>query len=123
MNSKQKGSYGVGTAIAYFTELGYVVSVPLNDSQDYDLVVDDGGLKKVQVKYTSQKAESGRYKVSLRSISGTSRKTYSTVADSGVDILFVVTELKEIYVIPKSEVTCKSNLTLDDGMRERYLVK
>lgn len=29
-------------AMAYFSKIGYTVSVPITDSQDYDLIVDNG---------------------------------------------------------------------------------
>ena len=49
--NKEKGNSGLGMAIAYFSTKGYTVSIPLNDTQDYDLVVEkDGHLKMVQVK-------------------------------------------------------------------------
>lgn len=38
--NKEKGNSGLGIAIAYFTTHGYTVSIPLNDTQDYDLVVE-----------------------------------------------------------------------------------
>lgn len=37
-SNKEKGNSGLGMAIAYFTTKGYTVSIPLNDTQDYDLV-------------------------------------------------------------------------------------
>lgn len=44
---KNIGNTGLSMAIAYFGSNGYTVSIPLNDTQDYDLVVDiDGKLKK-----------------------------------------------------------------------------
>lgn len=54
LNSRKEiGNAALSMAIAYFGSNGYVVSVPLNDTQDYDLVVDkDGKLQKVQVKGT-----------------------------------------------------------------------
>ena len=36
--NKEKGNSGLGMAIAYFTTNGYVVSIPLNDAQDYDFL-------------------------------------------------------------------------------------
>ena len=39
-NSKKQGDWGLGRAIAYFTLKEYTVSVPLTESQDYDLIVD-----------------------------------------------------------------------------------
>ena len=38
--NKQKGNSGLGIAIAYFSINGYTVLIPLNDTQDYDLVVE-----------------------------------------------------------------------------------
>ena len=38
--NKEKGNSALGIAIAYFSTNGYVVSIPLNDTQDYDLIVD-----------------------------------------------------------------------------------
>ena len=40
MNSNLKGNIALGQAIAYFTQQGYVVNIPLNDSQWYDLIID-----------------------------------------------------------------------------------
>ena len=52
--NKEKGNTGLGIAIAYYSSNGYTVSIPLNDTQDYDLIVDKSNvLKKVQVKTTS----------------------------------------------------------------------
>lgn len=66
--NKDKGNTGLGIAIAYYTSNGYTVSIPLNDTQDYDLIVDkDKELKKIQVKSTGCKTKYGNYQVSLRS--------------------------------------------------------
>lgn len=57
--------------MAYYAKLGWTVSVPVTDSQDYDLVVDNGTrLFKVQVKTTKSISPSGNYIVSLRTIGG-----------------------------------------------------
>lgn len=46
-SNKEKGNTGLGIAIAYYDSNGYTVSIPLNDTQDYDLIVDkDNNLKK-----------------------------------------------------------------------------
>ena len=39
-SNKQKGNAGLGIAVAYYSSNGYTVSIPLNDTQDYDLIVD-----------------------------------------------------------------------------------
>lgn len=45
--NKEKGNSGLGIAIAYYSSKGYTVAIPLNDTQDYDLVVD----KDEKIKY------------------------------------------------------------------------
>lgn len=66
--NKEKGNSGLGMAIAYFSTNGNVVSIPLNDTQDYDLVIEkDGKLDKVQVKATGCKTKNNIYQVSLKS--------------------------------------------------------
>lgn len=53
INSKKQGDIGMCYAMAYYAKLGWTVSIPVTDSQDYDLVVDNGTrLFKVQVKTT-----------------------------------------------------------------------
>lgn len=122
-NSKQKGNRAIGAAIAYYTSKLYTVSIPLNDSQDYDLVIDrEGILSKVQVKYTSQKTENGTYKVTLRSISGSSGKEYSTVKHSSSEYLFIYTELGYTLEIPVVELTQVSTITLTKEVMRKYSV-
>lgn len=95
-NTQAQGNVGMGQAIAYYTQKGYTVSIPLNDCQEYDLVVEyPDGLKKVQVKTTKHKAPSGKYVVNLRTMSGYKDKyTYKL---GSYDVLFVLTELGSTY--------------------------
>ena len=39
-----QGNFGLGAAIAYYTSQCIPISIPLNDTQGYDLVIDDGEL-------------------------------------------------------------------------------
>ena len=88
--NKDKGRVGLSMAIAYYGSLGCTVSIPLNDTQDYDLVIDDGTkLKKVQVKCTGYVTKHGVYSVSMKSCGGTRGKMYKTVQDTDIDTLFV----------------------------------
>ena len=114
LDSKRNiGNAGLSLAIAYFGAHGHTVSIPLNDTQEYDLIVDIGGkLNKVQVKTTNCVNENGSYLVSLRSISGTTRKAYKTVKDTNVDILFCVCGDGTMYSIPKSAVKNTSVMSL-----------
>lgn len=110
---KNIGNAGLSMAIAYFGANGYTVSIPLNDTQDYDLVVDiDGELKKVQVKATGYKQTDNAYQVQLRSVSGTTKQIYKTVKDTNVDYLFCLSEDKTMYLIPKQDIKNKNVLSL-----------
>lgn len=102
MNSKKKGDLGLGKAIAYYTTMGYSVSIPLTDSQDYDLVVEiDKELKKVQVKYTSYKPNKS-YVAYFAVRGGTAGKITKQAEDVDFDILFVTTDSGECWSIPRS---------------------
>ena len=120
--NKEKGNSSLGIAIAYYSSNGYVVSVPLNDTQDYDLVVDkEGVLKKIQVKSTACKTKYGNYQVALKSCGGTKGKTYKTVIETDVDELFILTEDLKMYVISIQQIENKSTLTICDKY-EKYRV-
>lgn len=121
--NKEKGRASLGIAIGYFSTNNYTVSIPLNDTQDYDLVVEkDGILKTVQVKSTSCKTKYNTYQVSLKSCGGTSGKTYKTLINSFSDLLFIVTDNIDIYIIPVSSIKNISTLNLCDKYLQ-YKVK
>ena len=111
--NKEKGNSSLGIAIAYYSSNGYTVSIPLNDTQDYDLIVDkDNILKKVQVKSSACKTKYGNYQVALKSCGGTKGKTYKTVKETNVDEVFILLENLEMYIIPIKELHNKSTLTI-----------
>lgn len=112
--NKERGNAGLSCAIAYFGMNGYTVSIPLNDTQDYDLIVDkDGLLQRVQVKSTSV-YRYGAYQVSLRSCGGTKGKPYKTVIQSEADLLFVLCGDGSMFLIPVSELSQSTTLALRD---------
>ena len=107
-----QGNVGLGKAIAHFTQKGYVISIPLNDSQDYDLIVEyEGNLHKVQVKTVYAKSTSGFYRVELRT--RTSRGTDKNFGDSNSEFLFILTDCGDSYLIPVAEIVAKTALTLN----------
>ncbi len=111
--TKLKGNIALGRAIAYYTAKGCIVSLPLNDSQEYDLIVDDGELLwKVDVKYTSIKTKDGTYKLGLRTTGGNQSFHTSKHFDSTkVDFIFVLCDDGTMYGIPSIELP-KSEVTL-----------
>jgi hypothetical protein len=108
--TKGQGNVGVAAAILYFAKQGCTVSVPLNDSQDYDLVVDlNNELKKVQVKTTKYKSEYGVYQVSVKSAGGTNGGIYGRVCDGSADLLYVLCQDSTQYLIPREFFKDKRN--------------
>lgn len=123
-SNKDKGRAGLSYAIAYFGSNGYTVSIPLNDTQDYDLIIDkDNLLQKVQVKATASLSENGKYKCSLRTISGTSRQTIGTVKESSADLLFCLTEDGTMYLIPTKDINSSSSITLSTEPPSKFANK
>ena len=114
--NKNKGRAGISMAIAYYGSNGYTVLLPLDDTQDYDLVVEkDNIFQKVQVKATGQLAPSGKFVVSLRNFGGTNGSCYGRVINSSADLLFVCTEAGRIYEYRVCELTQTNALTLQDN--------
>lgn len=106
MNSNLKGNIALGQAIAHFTNNGYIVSLPLNDSQKYDLVIEkENVFSTVQVKYTSEKSKNGKsYICTLKTTSGTSRKKIYSLTDTNIDLLFCFCENCEKFLIPIKDI-------------------
>ncbi len=101
-SSKEQGNVAVSAAIYYYSRIKATVSIPLNDSQDYDLIVDiSNKLYKVQVKSTRCRSPSGTFRVDLRNTGGTSGKVSSRVKDGSSDYLFILTQDGVCYFIPK----------------------
>jgi hypothetical protein len=122
-NPRRQGEIGLGAAIAWFTGNGYLVSVPLCDNQPYDLVVDRGGrLLKVQVKTTTARSPRRRHVVDLRTNGGNQSRHTSKPFDPGTcDLLFVLTDSNELYLVPTVEIGCRASVTL--GVKyDRHLV-
>lgn len=121
-SNKEKGNTGLGIAIAYYSANGYTVSIPLNDTQDYDFIVDkDNILKKIQVKATSCKTKYNKYQVALKSCGGTKGGTYKTVVDTNIDEVFIVTDSLELFRIPIEVIKNKATLNLCEKY-EKYKI-
>ena len=113
-NSKVQGTIGLGIAVATMVKRNYIVSLPLNDSQEYDFIFDDMfKLNRVSVKTTSFKNKSGYYNFNLSTKGG--NRTYNTVKkfdNTKCEYIFVVTGDETKYLIPSSEIASKNCMTL-----------
>lgn len=124
MNTKQKGDMGLGSAIAYFTRQNYTVMVPLTDSQDYDLVVDekDGNLYRVQVKYTNWQPNKTAYQVGFTIKGGTKGGIWKKASEVVFDKIFVLTGDGHTYYIPRSKIEGGCINLRPDGKYKEFLV-
>jgi len=115
-NSKVKGSVGVGHAIAYFTRIGKTVAIPLNDSQSYDLIVDlDGALYRVQVKTSTTGS------IALRTTGGNqSFNTAKLFNHKSCDLVYGLLETGDSWLIPTSDFTNTTTITLTDKKYNKY---
>ena len=87
----------------------YTVSIPLNDTQDYDLLVDDNErILKISVKATSQRSPYGVSIVNLRNMGGTNGAVYGREKDKSNDYVFIINELEEKWLLPKEVLTSNS---------------
>ena len=112
----------MGDAIAYLSRIG-TVSIPLTDSQDYDLIAEiDDRLYKVQVKTTQYKSKYGIYKANL-SVKGGNRSfnTIKKFDNTKVDYVYVMTSEGKSYFIPTSSIVAKGQLSLSKE-NDKYLI-
>ena len=108
INRKTIGRIGLSMAINYFTINGYTISIPINDTQWYDIVVEKDGLfQTVQCKATSGDV------IDFRSTGGTKGIEYDNLLNhSELDYLFCVNGNLEMWLIPIKDITTTKQITL-----------
>ena len=117
INSKKQGDVGMCYAIAYYSKLGWTVSIPITDSQDYDLLVEntDNDILKVQVKTSRYLTEGGTYQVSLKTCGGNkSGQTIKKMDKNYIDLVFVLVDDGSCYSIPTERIESSGSMNLGD---------
>ena len=101
---------GLSMAINYFTIQGYTISLPINDTQWYDLIIEkDNQFFTVQCKATQTENDS----IDLRSTGGTKGSVYDNVLNhSKLDYLFCVNKDLKMWLIPVKDITTSKQITL-----------
>lgn len=112
---------GMGAAIAYYTSIGWCVSIPLTDSEDYDLVVDNGSLLKVQVKTTNYINPEGRYVAHLVTCGGNQSFHTRKIFSQKEGFLFIVDGSGKWYNIP-CEIGLPTNSITLGAKYDEYIV-
>ena len=101
MDRKQIGRIGMAFAIAHFTKEGYTISLPMNDTQWYDLIVEkDGIFETVQCKATQTASNT----IDLRSTGGTNGGVYDHVLQHTIHYLFCVDKELNCFNIPVHDI-------------------
>jgi hypothetical protein len=113
-NPREQGLLGLTDAIAFFGSRGWPVSLPLIDSQPYDLIADDGDtLHRVQVKTTTYRSPYGVFVVSLATRGGNrSFNTSRPFEARSCDMLYVLVDDGNRYLIPTAEISARTTLHL-----------
>jgi hypothetical protein len=115
-NSKKQGDAGLGQAIAYFTMKGYDIALPLTDSADWDLIVEmEDGLKRVQVKTSSQISKTGvmMFNCDVKGGNQSFNKPAKTIQQQQWEFIFLhhlVTNKQAL--IPKEVLVTKGQINL-----------
>ena len=105
---KQIGRVGLSMAVNYFTINGYTVSLPINDTQWYDLIIEkDDYFQTVQCKATATEDST----IDFRCTGGTSGGVYDNALEHPIDILFCVNKDYKCWVIPTQDM-------LDAGVKK-----
>lgn len=106
LTRKQIGRLGLSSAINYFTINGYTISLPINDTQWYDLIVEkDNVFQTVQCKATNTEDNT----ISLRSFGGTKGSEIDNVLNHPVDLLFCVDGKLNMWNIPVDDIRKSKN--------------
>lgn len=107
MTNREIGRIGLSMAINYFTLQGYTISLPLNDTQWYDMVVEkDKKFYIIQCKATMTEDDS----ISLKSCGGTNGSIYDNIIDHPeLDYLFCVNKDLNCWLIPVKDIIKAGN--------------
>ena len=105
--NKDKGRMGLAMAISYFTSQGYTISLPLNDTQWYDMIIEKNGkFETVQCKFTGSKNN----EINLKPCGGTKGSIYDSIFNhSELDYLFCGDVYGNMYNIPIKDIVEAGN--------------
>jgi len=119
-----QGNIGLGKAIEYFTSHQIPISIPLNDTQPYDLVVElNNELKRISVKTSNNKTQYNTYVVNLRNCGGSSGKNKNRPFNNNTcDYVFVLTGDNKTYFIPSNKIDNVNSINIGKKYTEYEVV-
>lgn len=126
MYQSLQGNLGLGKAIEYFVSIGVTVSIPLNDTQSYDLVVDiENKLYKVSVKTGRRSNNNKSFYVQLRNTGGGRANNIRQVPfnKNNCDYIFIYTIDENLYLIPSKKIENSNSIVVSPNNKwSKYLV-
>lgn len=119
-----QGNLGLGKAIEYFTSQSIPVSIPLNDTQKYDIIADfNGKLQRISIKTSRYKKSENSYEVMLKNTGGSSGNNKIRLFNNqDCDYIFIYTANEELYLIPSKEIQATNSICVGNKYNE-YKVK
>lgn len=119
-----QGNLGLGKAIEYFTSQNIPVSIPLNDTQKYDIIADfNGKLQRISIKTSRYKKSENSYEVMLKNTGGSSGNNKIRLFNNqDCDYIFIYTANEELYLIPSKEIQATNSICVGNKYNE-YKVK
>lgn len=117
-DSSKQGNLGLADSIKWFIAEGYKVSLPISDTQYYDLLVEkDNLIYKIQVKTTKsirkRDGKKGYFRISL--------SRGKSLSDH-LDFVYVLTSNNERYLIPKKDIKSKKDKIILYPKFDKYKV-
>lgn len=127
MYQSLQGNIGLSKAIDYFVSHGFTISIPLNDSQKYDLVADKNGvLYRVSVKTSRHSGHNNSYIVQLRNTGGGGANggvvRQVNFDKNACDYVFIYLANNDLYLIPSKKITAINSISVGNKYTE-YKVK
>lgn len=91
------GRIGLAYAIKHYTDCDFTVSIPLDDTQWYDLIIEKDGITEfIQCRATQTKNNV----IDLRSTGGTVGEAYDHIFNHPISRLFCVDSANQMFDIP-----------------------
>ncbi len=115
MEKHKQGTVSQLLAAQFFIQKDCIVSIPITDFGEYDLIIDDGKLNRIQVKTIYWDNSKQRYLISCVTshIRGNYRRTNKKYTLMSFDYLLgVEKETQSYYLIPISEIAGRRSITV-----------
>lgn len=122
-NPNKQGDIGMGLAISWFTLNDYTVSIPITDSQGYDLIVDSSDtLYRVFIRTTTRDKGDGIFEVGLRTQGGnyTQKDKSSYFDNSKSDLVFIACSDGKMFLIPSKDIMNSSSITVGSEKYRKF---